>query len=487
MIDQSGPNLFRVIDDDDNAQLRERGEVRRGIWLLQLLSLLTLVTDVGLGIASGYLSLGLYLCWRGPPSVGDGPLVGLGRDILMGSLVTALILNRPAMETNQTAFNRKFVHTDLFWRGAAAISVLVAIGILTRTLNDLSRLWVMLWAGSFAIFLVLYRIVLFGYLRRLAGRGALRGAVAIIGRGGSADHLARRLAEQDDIVTVMELDADDEGVAETARELGRRGHVDIVVIALGQYTSNLDVGLLLNQLKEVPVQVVVCHNFLPLNLSATAVRLVGGIPMIVMADPPIRLLGQMLKAIFDRVIALTLLIILLPLLLAVSVIIVSESDGPILFRQRRSGWAGTNFTVLKFRTMRVGLVGHAVQTRRNDPRFTRVGKYLRQSSIDELPQLWNVLRGDMSLVGPRPHADALHERERVGQVIIADYAHRHRMKPGITGWAQVNGLRGPATTQANLRRRIEYDLHYIDNWSFTFDLKILLLTPLCVLRGENAL
>jgi putative colanic acid biosynthesis UDP-glucose lipid carrier transferase len=126
------------------------------------------------------------------------------------------------------------------------------------------------------------------------------------------------------------------------------------------------------------------------------------------------------------------------------------------------------------------------QTTRNDPRCTRVGSILRRTSLDELPQLWNVMRGDMSLVGPRPHADMLHTAESAACSVVAEYAQRQRVKPGLTGWAQINGARGAATTTEMLRRRVTYDLYYIDNWSIWFDVTIIIRTPWIMLRGNNA-
>jgi lipopolysaccharide/colanic/teichoic acid biosynthesis glycosyltransferase len=143
--------------------------------------------------------------------------------------------------------------------------------------------------------------------------------------------------------------------------------------------------------------------------------------------------------------------------------------------------------VYKFRTMRYGPeVLLQCQTIRNDPRFTRVGAFLRRSSLDELPQLWNVVCGDMSLVGPRPHAEVFHMREPAAYAVVDEYAQRQRVKPGMTGWAQIHGLRGAMHTEEQLRRRIEFDLYYIDHWSIWLDIKILARTPCVVLAAENA-
>jgi len=161
-----------------------------------------------------------------------------------------------------------------------------------------------------------------------------------------------------------------------------------------------------------------------------------------------------------------------------------EGPGPVLFRQKRGGLNHSVFQVLKFRTMRVMEEGAAVtQATRNDTRVTRVGRFLRKTSLDELPQLVNIVLGDMSLVGPRPHA-LVHD-EHYGEM-LERYANRHQVKPGLTGWAQVNGFRGETLNPDDMRRRVEYDLEYIDHWSLLFDLKILAVTPFYGFAGRNA-
>ena len=172
--------------------------------------------------------------------------------------------------------------------------------------------------------------------------------------------------------------------------------------------------------------------------------------------------------------------------MAIAVAIAIDSPGPVIFRQRRNGWAGCSFVIFKFRTMRANDCGLDRQATRRDPRCTRVGNFLRRTSLDELPQLLNVLLGDMSLVGPRPHVDALHTAQIVGQRIVAEYAQRYRVRPGLTGWAQINAYRGTARNAEEFRRRVEHDLFYIENWSLLFDARILLATPFVVMKGVNA-
>ena len=190
------------------------------------------------------------------------------------------------------------------------------------------------------------------------------------------------------------------------------------------------------------------------------------------------------KRAFDLLFTVPLLLLLAPFLAVLALLVRIDSRGPVLFRQERSGICGKRFAILKFRTMTVLENGEdVVQARAGDPRVTRAGRWLRRYSLDELPQLLNVLAGDMSLVGPRPHArahDAFYAQR------ISGYGHRHSVKPGITGWAQVNGHRGPTPTMEAMSRRVDFDLWYARHSSFALDLEILLRTPLELLRARNA-
>jgi Undecaprenyl-phosphate glucose phosphotransferase len=208
------------------------------------------------------------------------------------------------------------------------------------------------------------------------------------------------------------------------------------------------------------------------------------VPAIALQRGPLTRSEQFFKRIFDIVVAGFVLLIMLPVMLAAAAAIKLTSSGPIVFRQRRNGFNGQEFIIYKFKTMSVSEDGHVIsQATAVDRRVTTLGRLLRRTSIDELPQLINVLRGEMSLVGPRPHA--LAHNDQYGR-LIADYAFRHHVRPGITGWAQINGLRGSTSRLEHMARRIEHDLWYINNWSPWLDVKILARTCIEVLRGRGA-
>jgi putative colanic acid biosynthesis UDP-glucose lipid carrier transferase len=211
---------------------------------------------------------------------------------------------------------------------------------------------------------------------------------------------------------------------------------------------------------------------------------IGGVPVVAVCETPFYGLSGLIKRASDIVLASAALVLILPVMLAIAIGIKATSPGPVLFTQRRYGLDGREIIVYKFRTMTVLEDGNVVrQATRDDSRVTRFGAFLRRYSLDELPQFVNVLQGRMSVVGPRPHAVAHNEMYRK---LIKGYMIRHKVKPGITGWAQVNGLRGETDTLEKMRARIEYDLSYLRNWSLQLDLQIVLKTALVVLRTQNA-
>lgn len=245
-----------------------------------------------------------------------------------------------------------------------------------------------------------------------------------------------------------------------------------------------DLEALRDALRRVPLPVRLLPDRATARLLSGRTETIGSRRLFELQRAPLTPFERVAKRGLDVAVSGALLLILAPLLLTVSALIVLDTPGPVLFRQRRVGFCGRSFSILKFRSMTVTEDGPEVaQARRDDPRVTRVGRWLRATSVDELPQLVNVLRGDMSLVGPRPHAVA-HHHHYVG--IINDYAMRHHLAPGITGWAQVNGWRGETPTPDLMARRVEHDLWYVRHWSILLDLRILLMTFWAVAKPTRA-
>jgi Undecaprenyl-phosphate glucose phosphotransferase len=244
----------------------------------------------------------------------------------------------------------------------------------------------------------------------------------------------------------------------------------------------------LNQLQCLPVDIRLVVAPLGYRLLNRRISYLHQLPMIHVADRPLGDWGRLVKRIEDFVVATVALTLLAPVMLLIAIAIKVDSPGPVLFRQKRYGFNNQLIEVLKFRTMRHDQcdANGSTLTMRNDPRVTRLGHFLRQSSLDELPQLVNVLRGEMSVVGPRPHAIEAKAADRLYQDIVTGYAARHKVKPGLTGWAQVNGWRGPTDTEDQIVKRVEYDLWYLENWSVYFDIKIIFTTIFVGFFGKNA-
>ena len=241
----------------------------------------------------------------------------------------------------------------------------------------------------------------------------------------------------------------------------------------------------MTKMRQVPVDLQLAPEQIGFRLADRPQLNLAGVPMLTVFEKPLSGWNYLIKGVEDRALGVLMTIVAAPVLLLIALAIKLDSPGPVLFRQQRFGFNNKIFTVYKFRTMydRPGEEESVPQATRNDPRITRVGRLLRRTSLDELPQLFNVLQGTMSLVGPRPHAVAHNEAFAAA---VREYYARHRVKPGITGWAQVNGFRGETDTREKLERRVEYDLYYIDNWSLQLDLKIILMTLLVGFVNRHA-
>ena len=471
------------------------GKSRKSQDFLPIISDLLVVWDFLACAATGEGALALYARHAAGQTLDFSASGPFCRDILFGSLIAALVLRNNAGLLNHKLSSLYHFVLQAEQRCFLAFTVLITVGLATRATSDLARLWLMSWLGLFALAVATTRIACGHYLRWLHGRGELRESIAIVGASGVRDRLAARIKGEADVVGLYSAQSwADEPACNVTRddsladllELGRYGGVDSVILAL-ERGHQVDVSRIVQRLKALPIQVAVCSDDGWSSKAAPRIRILGGLPMSVVADRPIKPWDMLIKTALDKFGATTLLILLSPLLLGIAVVVWTTSGGPVIFRQKRQGWCGRDFTVFKFRTMRseAAIVNRRFQTLRNDTRCTAVGRLLRRCSLDELPQLWNVLRGDMSLVGPRPHADSLHDVDRAGREIVAEYAQRNRVKPGMTGWAQVHGARGATATLEQLRHRVDYDLFYIENWSIWLDLRILLRTPFC-LSGENA-
>ena len=414
-----------------------------------------------------------------------------------GAVIAPALLRDRGLTTVSRFRNVEQLLSRLLYRGGCLALIMLALGFVTHSLGPVSRIWVVLWAVLTFLLCAAGRLALAAYLRRLDMGGMLGDRVAIVGAGPVADQLVEHFRTSASPVYVVGVFSDGSDSVPAHRvaprgsiadlvEIAQRRRLDWIILTLPA-SAEQQIGRILLQLKTVCAQVALCPELVKLSLPHRQVDDLS-VPMMLLSERPLRRWQLLAKELEDKLLAGILIVLLAPLLSLIALAIRLESPGPVIFSQKRHGWNNTEFTIFKFRTMRwqPDESGVLRQTSRRDERFTRVGAFLRRSSLDELPQLFNVLRGDMSVVGPRPHAVTMRTEERLGHEIIAEYAHRHRVKPGITGWAQVNGYRGATHRAEQLRKRVEYDLFYIENWSLMFDLKILILTGLRCFIDPNA-
>ncbi len=375
--------------------------------------------------------------------------------------------------------------------------LLWALMIVTGGLELIPQPWAAAWLGTAYVLTVSTRAVLLRPYRELHERGQFAERIAIVGIGPAVEQLQRRIRQhyRQTAAVVGAFDTADGHALTKLLELGCRNAIDRIIVTT-PVTEGPHFDDLIDRLKVLDTEVVYCPAVpvpgRPGDAAELRIRAVAGLPALVLSNRPISRWGGFAKSAADRLLAAAVIAVLLPLLVVLAVAIALDSPGPVIFRQYRFGFRGRTFPILKFRTMvwtdadEASLTG-ARQASRGDQRVTRLGGWLRRTSLDELPQLINVLNGSMSLVGPRPHPIAMRTDALLGEQIVSAYPHRYRVKPGITGWAQVNGHRGPTSSAEQIRQRVAHDLYYIDNWSLLFDVSILLRTPFAMLRyRQNA-
>ncbi len=385
---------------------------------------------------------------------------------------------------------------DIFIGWFTIVAILVFIGYASALTYQFSDQVMLYWFVATPFALLASHLAVRKITTDLRKDGEVRSAV-IVGAGEAGLKLAARIAEYPNLL--MELRGYFEDRADARHPTGikapllgkmehiaayvREHNIKMLFISLPM-AAQPRIHKLLDDLQDTTVSIYFLPDIYTFELMQARFDNVGGVPVVAICESPFTGINSLVKRASDIVLASLIQLMLAPLMLIIAIAVKVTSPGPIIFKQRRYGLYGEQIIVYKFRSMTVSEDGpNVVQAKKDDKRVTRIGAFLRSSSLDELPQFINVLQGRMSIVGPRPHAVAHNELYRK---LIKGYMLRHKVRPGITGWAQVNGLRGETDTLEKMKARIEFDLDYLRSWSLSLDLWIILRTVKVVLRRDNA-
>jgi Undecaprenyl-phosphate glucose phosphotransferase len=423
--------------------------------------------------------------------------------IVIGATAATLVFH--AQRLYATSALRRPVGAALRMAGAWTCLVLglTAALFLLKADNALSRIWLSAWFALSIAFFFAGRLGLASFVEALARGGRLQRRAVVVGGGELGCEVLRGLKTADPAELRILGVFDDRGdmrspvFVEGFQKLGsvddllvfaRTSRVDLVIFAL-PITAEERLLTMLRKLCVLPVDIRLAAHANHLRFRPRSYSYIGRLPVLDILDRPIADWNVVIKFVFDKFVGALALLVLSPLIILTALAIRLESSGPVLFRQKRYGFNNELIEIYKFRSMYADRLDAAASSlvTRDDPRVTRVGRFIRKTSIDELPQLFNVVfKGDLSLVGPRPHAVRAKAADRQYDEVVDGYFARHRVKPGMTGWAQINGWRGETDTREKIQNRVEHDLYYIENWSILFDLRILALTPISILKATNA-
>jgi putative colanic acid biosynthesis UDP-glucose lipid carrier transferase len=412
--------------------------------------------------------------------------------------VLCLVLVQPPREVStQLTSARLSAVVDVILRWLLMLAVLLAVGYVTKSLDGYPRRIFLTWAVATPVVLIAVTLLMQEVMRRFLMNAFDNRSAIVAGYNTSSLELARRLKNNpgmrvevtgffDDRSSdrlAMESDARLVGSLSDMSQYVKDNRTDVIFIAL-PIRHVKRVMNLLDDLRDTTASIYYVPDIFVFDLIQARSGEIHGIPVVAMCETPFYGYRGVAKRVTDVGLSALILLLLLPLLVGIAVVVKLSSRGPVIFKQRRYGLDGREIAVYKFRTMRVTEDGAEIrQASKTDTRITRVGRVLRRSSMDELPQLINVLQGRMSLVGPRPHAVAHNEEYRK---LIKGYMVRHKVLPGITGLAQVNGCRGETSKLEEMQARVNYDLDYLRHWSPMLDLKIILLTAVKIFRDEKA-
>ncbi len=385
---------------------------------------------------------------------------------------------------------------SIFTQWSTIILALLAFGFALKVSQSYSRIWLFSWGIITPLFLLTSRVIATYSLKRTTSHdGVFSRRIAIIGANPLAVKLADRAVHSKDPVTIVGIYDRESGRVGAVKGLysggnledliraARNDEVDDIIVAMDT-TNSKELKKLIGVLSTLPVSIALAPNENWLDHSGGELIRSADSPLLNLYRRPLEGWGSILKMLEDRILGSIILIAVSPIMLMCIIAVKLQGKGPIFFSQQRHGFNNEVFKIYKFRSMTVAEDGDdIVQAKKGDARVTPIGAFLRRYSLDELPQLINVVKGDMSLVGPRPHALAHnHQYART----VENYSGRHKVKPGITGWAQVSGFRGETSENEMMEDRVRCDLEYIDNWSLYFDAKILVFTVAAVLFPKNA-
>jgi len=384
----------------------------------------------------------------------------------------------------------------LAW-GSVIVSGILLL-FLMKYSDVFSRIWLVYWFVLGVFLILLIRLFAYWGLRLMRSKGFNYKSVVIIGAGDLGKEVLQRVSQSAwtgfKVVAIFDDNKDLQGgtiydvfietEVDNIANYVSDNNIDEVWLAL-PLNAEARMKALVDKLSSTSVNVRLIPDIFGLSILNHGFTEIAGMPVVDLCTSPMRGFNRGLKSVEDKVLAFIILMMISPVLLVIAITIKLTSKGPVLFKQKRYGWDGRIINVYKFRSMKVHneFDGSITQAIKKDPRITRFGALLRRTSLDELPQFYNVLQGRMSIVGPRPHAVAHNEHYKE---VVDQYMLRHKVKPGITGWAQINGWRGETDTLDKMKSRVECDLYYIENWSLWFDLKIIFMTVFKGFINKNA-